>query len=552
MRNRRGEIATILMLGTLVVIGVTAVISSFTVKDKKTTSSRASCVSTQQTCIGETNTICCDKATKVCGWDSNDKRICVAKPVVNSPTPTTPCNPNKCNIGTGEEYWVRSGKNYSDDKCNEVIAKPITDWCKGSGLIPIPSKTPVPSTTNTKTYCSGTTGIYYYKCTSGNYVDSTCNKEKIPDVIKWCTPTISTSPIPTNPPASGKICPNGSTQHDTTNACVDYCASVSSKYIYNSQWTDTAGHHCCCATVATVPTGTNGKPNDSCCLFKCKGGVLSDPVVYAPSLSAASMPLTSCNGNPAYGGKLYLCGYSGNYSCIGDTEVGEIPPTPVPAEVVIPPATDDCEKKFANCLEAYKPTYQGTNKFSYYKSKSGTGANIYSSGDANNCTQSTWNEIANHYCKGTPLTEETIVPGEDPKGGTTPGMTVEPTLDPTMVALSCSTDICSGTQTGNSNTVYHNTTTDRYYKSNKKSELFSYGVKASYCECGNPKPTEAPNTTDYSKKGSIYMYYNCIQDHNTEAPYIACWSGACDKYTNNSKCYIKGTDLYCCGSRRTE
>lgn len=42
MRNRRSEIATILMIGTVVVMGITAVLSSLTINKKQSTSSRAS------------------------------------------------------------------------------------------------------------------------------------------------------------------------------------------------------------------------------------------------------------------------------------------------------------------------------------------------------------------------------------------------------------------------------------------------------------------------------------------------------------------------------
>ncbi len=148
MRNRRGEIATILTIGTLIVIGVTAVISSLGLKDKKTTSSRASCLSTQLTCIGETNTICCDKATKICGWDSNDKRICVTKPVGNSPTPkpptSTPATTNGC-FPQGE-CVTECGSTNSCVKC----AGSSKYKCSGSTTNPtsIPTtatNTPIPS-----------------------------------------------------------------------------------------------------------------------------------------------------------------------------------------------------------------------------------------------------------------------------------------------------------------------------------------------------------------------------------------------------------------------
>jgi hypothetical protein len=90
----------------------------------------------------------------------------------------------------------------------------------------------------------------------------------------------------------------------------------------------------------------------------------------------------------------------------------------------------DCEPKQANC-EKGNANYQGTNnKFSYFKSKSCTGTKCYSSVDPNNCTQSTWNEIANHYCTGAPLTEEPVVPGEEnPTDPETPPNLLPPKVD---------------------------------------------------------------------------------------------------------------------------
>lgn len=468
MRNRRGEITTILMLGTLVVIGVTAVISSFTVKDKKTTSSRAAeanCTNVSQSYCnnlikygdcpsGNLGTQClkCTNGKYRCPGTKDDSLV--------SPTPAS-CTSKSCTTGTGEPYWVRSGKNYSDDKCNEVITKLIGDWCKGSGLIPIPSKTPVPSTTNTKTYCSGTTGTYYYKCTYGNYVDSTCNKEKIPDVNKWCIPTILTSPTPSqdNCTKGQYFVGTGGYNMETPEQICDanngvYVGSSQQGKVGEQRWA-------CCSVSNSSPNATCPKPGlgYACCVvdsrcdndtnryrwYGCTGQVCSATIISTKggpghlvdcpygvnkqnqescesALTPPKLPSVNCTDYGSYGllgGCREKCG--AGYECKsaeGDAS-GEKrfccppppPPPEIPPKVVIPPATDNCEKKFANCLEAYKPKYQGENKFSYYKSKSGTGANIYSSGDANNCTQSTWNEIANHYCKDTPLSEVSPVPG---------------------------------------------------------------------------------------------------------------------------------------------
>lgn len=98
MRNRRGEIATILTLGVMIVIGITAVISSFTVKDKKTTSSRAS--------------EACDPLTEVrCGI------TCCPKPT-RAPTPTPA---------------AISGCSYSQSFCPEVCGANNCVKCSGSG-----------------------------------------------------------------------------------------------------------------------------------------------------------------------------------------------------------------------------------------------------------------------------------------------------------------------------------------------------------------------------------------------------------------------------------
>jgi len=124
MRNRRGEIATILMLGTLVVIGVTAVISSFTVKDKKTTSSRASevtCYDGEKRCGSKTNYCCYNPETHYCTSDKQCKLKTAIPPDGGPEQPANDCVPKECTEGEKKPYWMKAGKYYNSETCDNEV-----------------------------------------------------------------------------------------------------------------------------------------------------------------------------------------------------------------------------------------------------------------------------------------------------------------------------------------------------------------------------------------------------------------------------------------------
>jgi len=124
MRNRRGEIATILMLGTLVVIGVTAVISSFTVKDKKTTSSRASevtCYDEEKRCGSTTNYCCYNPETHYCTSDKQCKLKTAIPPDGGPEQPANDCVPKECTEGEKKPYWMKAGKYYNSETCDNEV-----------------------------------------------------------------------------------------------------------------------------------------------------------------------------------------------------------------------------------------------------------------------------------------------------------------------------------------------------------------------------------------------------------------------------------------------
>jgi hypothetical protein len=117
--------------------------------------------------------------------------------------------------------------------------------------------------------------------------------------------------------------------------------------------------------------------------------------------------------------------------------------------------------------------------------------------------------------------------------------------NPEFEPKSCSNVCRYGGEVSNGNTVYQNIKTQAYFQSDQKTKLVDYLSRARYCGCAQPTPTRAPEVTNPFIQGKIFRYYNCINNHNTEAPWLVCWGGAC----GNKICLVEDTHLYCCGSR---
>jgi len=130
MKRRKGEIATLLMIGAVVVMGITAVISSLTQNNTQSTSSRASinesCAVGETKCGTSSSFTCCNNATQTCNYTTH---ICMPK---STPIPTIPAgNPTcvKTSCSTVDPTFKKGYYQY-----NEVADKSYKTGCSGTAL----------------------------------------------------------------------------------------------------------------------------------------------------------------------------------------------------------------------------------------------------------------------------------------------------------------------------------------------------------------------------------------------------------------------------------
>jgi hypothetical protein len=276
MEKRRGEVMTIIMIGAVVVMGVTAVISSFTQQDKKSTSSKASgCApgkrvgtSAYYTCAancGATDSGSCPKYSHN-SKDSNCTECNVAAAPTSKPAPTSvPTKPN-CNSPVG------------GGSCTTDCANP---------------------TNKAYFYCGGAT-----------------NPTTSPKTTSIPIPTVV--PISTSAPIS---CPKGNPYTSTSSTPVNYCVSIGGKYVSNTSTTKNGATWFCCEggavpTQAPAPTGSstaaptpggaypqNDTPNfeKACCFKKADGTIRVYASAQARSASQMDKPCTFAVYGNAYG-----------------------------------------------------------------------------------------------------------------------------------------------------------------------------------------------------------------------------------------------------------
>lgn len=467
MKNRKGEVVTLLTIGALVVIGVTAIVTSLSPNQnqKKTTSSRAAmaCMDGEIKCGPATNNDCCDTSTQKCSAGK-----CV-------PLLDTDCGgPEYCS-GNSNKYYKKSGAYYSDQGCSSTKKiDSLTTYCAAST-----------ATCEGPKKCATSTNTYYVK--SGAYYKAAgCPSGTATSLTTVCPPPTSTptpKPEPTVPAPS--TCTSGQKFVGTNGYNVDtpeaICTANGGTYVGSSQQGNENGQRWACCKLTDTTLGFDG-----CCkayrpdMYGCTGS--NKVVIYARSMSAVGM--TSCSKyNSSTNTSMYFaCDpnkypdgectssiiWDGGMSVDDKNNQGNLvnaTPTPVPPIVseceFVPCATDPekgyykrvrtngtvgyyrdgdkceadsgllnessikrdvcgneapasgCEMKYANCSTSYT-VYQGADKFSYWKSKSctenGVAEDCYSVSDSTNCKQSTWNEIANYYCKGTPVPDVSISP----------------------------------------------------------------------------------------------------------------------------------------------
>lgn len=575
MRNRRGEIATILTIATLVIIGVTAVVSSLNLNKKQSTSSRAAmaCPDDFQTCGPATNNDCCDPSTEKCSGgqcvplSANDcvgpttctgnsnkyytksgiyyTDKCISKKIdlsVYCAPPTALCDgPKKCNT-SNNQYWIKSGAFYPSAGCALGTATSLTTVCPPStggvscyfsnkASCEASHSSDKPGCINEG--CSGTT--YKYVATGGGTY--ACNgKGGNPMVVDIDNVT-----------------------------CENACDAKGSVYIKNSQGDFNGKHYCCCTDSLPTP-GPNGEPNDSCCLLQCPADGAPKSDLYSNSLSQYSMPLTSCDGDPAYGkGWLYLCSKESEFVCKG----GTLGPVETPAPVNNPPEAD-CEPtdSLAKCKGDLPRGVTGNNNSKWCCKASGPPiggtTDICKDGNNFNCAEKSG------VCG--------ITGGNDTKSYyyvTNPVMTYA-----AIEGLFCKTksvaDVKTWCECGKNNTVpiiNQNCQATIHFDGketcNQASE-FKYlndvdGTQMcckSMCPtCHTAPPTPIPTS---QQSGSTYDYVNCTkqydcrqssdknkavcQDAGALAPYVDC-ANMCSPQV----CYMNGFTsepyLYCCAGR---
>lgn len=463
MKNRKGEVVTLLTIGALIVIGVTAIATSLSPSQdqKKTTSTRAAitCPDEFTKCGYGTSADCCDPSSQKC---SAGKCVALA---------STDCGgPESCS-GNSNKYYKKSGIYYSDQLCSTTKKiDSITTYCAA------------PTTTCEGPKTCATSTNKYWKKSGAYYAAAGCTGTAVSLTTVCPAPSSTPTPKPIAPDTA--TCTTGQKFVGTNGYNVDtpeaICTANGGKYVGSSQQGNENGQRWACCKLSDTTLGFDG-----CCMayrpdmYNCPGA--NKVVIYSPSMSAVGM--TSCSAYNKEGGtmlyfacdpKKYTNGecypgiWDGGPSLESKNNQANLliaTPTPEPQMSeceFVPCATDPekgyykrvrtngstgyyrdgdlcdtdtgvlnesgikrdicgnetpaagCEKKYANC-ELGNAAYQGTNKFSYWKSKACTGnevaADCYSISDSTNCKQSTWKEVANHYCKGTPIPGVSTVPG---------------------------------------------------------------------------------------------------------------------------------------------
>lgn len=138
----------------MVVVGVTAIVSSLTLNQKKTTSSRAStysCETNGNKCVFKDDimnplTVCQENGytTTAVGSCAANHACCKVSSSTPSktPTPIPSCLKRTCLSGMADDYYAKSGKYYEDSACLTPIPN-LTNFCKGN-ISPPPANTATP------------------------------------------------------------------------------------------------------------------------------------------------------------------------------------------------------------------------------------------------------------------------------------------------------------------------------------------------------------------------------------------------------------------------
>lgn len=237
MKNRKGEVVTLVTIGALVVVGVTAVISSLGLNKKTSTNTRAN-------------------SPVIC-----EKYLC-----------------SEINSTYTKGYWYmkeNSPLEYSNSTCTAALSKKSTDYCKGLNV----SSTPIPVITGVLTDCANSDIYTYYVCGGKWYEDQAC-KTAITNKTNWCKYGANTAPSNTCG-ADGKECCTtspkcqsaSSTCDATTNKCTPATTSGTcekGEYFEGEagSWSSSTPEQICAANNGTYIAKTQKQVGDKravCC-----------------------------------------------------------------------------------------------------------------------------------------------------------------------------------------------------------------------------------------------------------------------------------------------
>lgn len=341
MKNRRGEIATILTIGTLVIIGATAIVSSFSgINKQKSTSARAECAS--NTCAGS-GTTCLPIGTV-----SNGLKCCAAhlgqvdhswatwnsscKTAANTPIPTLTSSagckypPASCTgtIGTQGNCcagYICYGSSESTKKCTTQTSTPV------------PTITPVPTQTGCKTppmICTDPIGTQG-SCCAGY----TCYGAG-PGFPSRCTAPANT-PIPSTTPNPLSSCSKGGqptigTQGYSKETCETICGAQNGTYVGpNQQWQEGTQRGCCCTTGNTSSICPQPGLGYACCVQDDRCGTGIRYRWYGCTGQVCSATKIKTQGGPGY---LVDCPYGIDKNSNSETGVC--------SDAVVPPPSAEC------------------------------------------------------------------------------------------------------------------------------------------------------------------------------------------------------------------
>ncbi len=395
MKNHRGEIATLLTLGlvvvgTLITLGTSLFVSNKTTNLASNSKATMSCPSPKKIYTRTSQQTCSGVCTGIPGYAYDSQNMstleCCCKPTGSAATAAQPAAAQPVGAGSCTLPWVNTSdardecapNGYTKVGCQTGFYKCTTP----AVAVPAPVTSSFACATGEKK--SGTSSQTCSAiCGSAGYISNT---QQLDGATRNCCCNKATAPAA--PAASSGTssyqCSEGE-PISTSGTCFSTCEANGSTYVSNSQGTGVDGkHYCCCKKTES------GKGFDTCYKAYTPGSYgceapSSKVVVYAPSMAAVGMDNCSkynTNSNTS----LYFAQAPGAYSdgqCAvvwsGALDVGAKsqeaqqliePPVEIPDETgddIPGEEADNCIKRVG--FKCSSGGYTGSTKtFDYYKS----------------------------------------------------------------------------------------------------------------------------------------------------------------------------------------